>query len=74
MHDGVDPWVLEMNTLPGMTERSLVPKAALAAGLEMPELCAQLVDLVLRDAGQPPAARRRPQRRARGPEAEQGVA
>jgi len=33
------PWVLEVNTLPGMTERSLVPRAAAAAGLAMPALC-----------------------------------
>lgn len=35
--------ILETNTLPGMTEESLFPKAARAAGLTMPELCNQLV-------------------------------
>lgn len=32
------PWLLEVNTTPGMTERSLVPKAAKAAGIEFEEL------------------------------------
>jgi D-alanine-D-alanine ligase len=41
-HDG-QPWVLEVNTIPGMTSRSLAPQAALRAGLEMPALCDRLV-------------------------------
>ena len=40
------PWVLELNTLPGMTRNSLAPKAAKQIGWEMPDLC----DWVLRDA------------------------
>ncbi len=40
-----DPYVLEVNTLPGMTELSLLPKAAAAAGLSFEELCQRLVDL-----------------------------
>ena len=40
------PWVLEVNTVPGMTERSLSPKAAAEAGLDMPQLC----DWIVRDA------------------------
>lgn len=47
-------WLLEINTTPGMTDHSLVPKAAAAAGMSMPELCASLVDMALRPA---PAAR-----------------
>lgn len=35
--------VLEINTLPGMTDQSLFPKAAAVAGITMPELCNQLV-------------------------------
>jgi D-alanine-D-alanine ligase len=31
--EGDTPWVLEVNTIPGMTETSLVPKAARAAGI-----------------------------------------
>jgi D-alanine-D-alanine ligase len=32
------PFCIEANTLPGMTSTSLVPKSALAAGVEFPEL------------------------------------
>ncbi len=42
-----EPAVLEVNTLPGMTETSLLPKAAAAAGLSYPELCRQMVELAL---------------------------
>ena len=45
-----DPWVLEVNTLPGMTETSLLPKAAAAAGLPFPALCARMAGLALRRA------------------------
>ena len=43
-----DPVVLEVNTLPGMTETSLLPKAAAAAGIDYPELCRRMVELALR--------------------------
>lgn len=43
------PWLLEINTMPGFTSHSLVPKAARHAGTDMPALCASLVDLALRD-------------------------
>lgn len=36
-NDG-SPWLLEVNTTPGMTETSLVPKAAKAAGIDFEEL------------------------------------
>lgn len=42
------PWVLEVNTLPGMTETSLLPKAAAAAGSSFPVLCGRMVELALR--------------------------
>ena len=42
------PVVLEVNTLPGMTETSLLPKAAAVAGLNYAELCQRMVDLALR--------------------------
>ena len=35
--------VLEINTLPGFTDHSLVPKAAAAAGMDFSELCLHLV-------------------------------
>lgn len=41
------PWVLEVNTIPGMTSTSLLPKAAAAAGISYPELCARILDLSL---------------------------
>lgn len=36
-------WILETNTLPGMTETSLLPDAARAAGVEFPDLCTMLI-------------------------------
>ena len=33
------PWVLEVNTIPGFTQHSLVPKAAMRAGIGLGELC-----------------------------------
>ncbi len=41
------PWFLEINTMPGFTTHSLVPMAARKIGLEMPELCAKLVETAL---------------------------
>ena len=38
------PWVLEVNTVPGLTELSLLPDAARAAGISFDELCQRLVD------------------------------
>lgn len=37
--------ILEANTLPGMTETSLLPKAARAAGMDFPQLVSKLVEL-----------------------------
>jgi D-alanine-D-alanine ligase len=42
-----DPVVLEVNSLPGMTETSLLPKAAAAAGLDYAALCQRMVELAL---------------------------
>ncbi len=41
------PVVLEVNTLPGMTETSLLPKAAAAAGLNYAQLCQRMIDLAM---------------------------
>ena len=38
------PWVLEVNTVPGLTALSLLPDAARAAGIAFDELCQRLVD------------------------------
>lgn len=44
--DGVS-WILETNTIPGMTSTSLLPDAARVAGISFPELCTRLVSLAL---------------------------
>ncbi len=41
------PFVLEANTIPGMTETSLLPKAAAATGISFPELCRMIAELSL---------------------------
>ncbi len=41
-------WCLEVNTLPGMTPNSLIPKAAAVAGMSYAELCEEIVELSLR--------------------------
>ena len=41
-------FVLEVNTIPGMTERSLLPKAAGAVGVSFNQLCVKLVEDALR--------------------------
>lgn len=41
------PYVLEVNTIPGMTQMSLFPKAARAAGMSFDQLCGYLVELAL---------------------------
>jgi len=41
------PFVLELNTSPGMTETSLLPMAAAEAGMEFPELVEELVGFAL---------------------------
>lgn len=40
-------YLLEVNTIPGMTSTSLLPDAARAAGIEFHELCERLVELAL---------------------------
>ncbi len=39
-----NPWVLEVNTVPGLTEVSLLPDAAKAAGISFDEMCQRLID------------------------------
>lgn len=51
------PWVLEINTIPGFTDHSLVPKAAARAGIEFVELCDRIVrSIVATDDGIPAAS------------------
>jgi len=44
---------LEANTLPGMTQLSLIPQAAAAAGISFPELCERIVQRAFNDRGNP---------------------
>ncbi len=39
---------LEVNTLPGMTPNSLIPKAAAVEGMTYPELCEKIIDISLK--------------------------
>jgi D-alanine-D-alanine ligase len=49
------PWLLEVNTAPGMTSHSLVPKAARQRGIEFDELVWRVLETSCR--GQPPGTR-----------------
>jgi D-alanine-D-alanine ligase len=40
-----EPFVLEVNTIPGMTEASLLPEAAAAAGIGYTDLCVRIIAL-----------------------------
>lgn len=42
-----EPFVLEINTIPGMTSSSLLPKAAKVAGVEFPQLIERIINLSL---------------------------
>ncbi|MGC9456553.1 MAG: D-alanine--D-alanine ligase [Halothiobacillaceae bacterium] len=44
------PHLIEVNTVPGMTDHSLVPMAARAAGLEMPALCLEILAATLEES------------------------
>ncbi len=41
------PWIIEVNTVPGMTDHSLIPMAGRAAGLEMPDLVLSILAATL---------------------------
>jgi D-alanine-D-alanine ligase len=41
-------YVLEVNTIPGMTPLSLLPRAARAAGISFPHLCCRLIEIALK--------------------------
>ncbi|MCX7713516.1 MAG: D-alanine--D-alanine ligase [Chthoniobacterales bacterium] len=45
---GEEVYVLEVNTIPGMTETSLLPKAAAAVGISFDELCLRIAELSFR--------------------------
>ena len=41
-------WILETNTIPGMTKTSLLPDAARVAGMPFPELCVKIIGFALK--------------------------
>jgi D-alanine-D-alanine ligase len=45
LSDSGEPFVLEVNTIPGMTEVSLLPEGAAAAGIGYVDLCARIIEL-----------------------------
>ena len=45
LSDSGNPFVLEVNSIPGMTEASLLPEAAAAAGIGYVDLCARIIEL-----------------------------
>lgn len=48
IRDGI-PYVLEVNTLPGLTRNSLLPKSAAAAGISFASLLDSIIDLSLKE-------------------------
>ena len=50
------PFLLEMNTSPGMTSHSLVPMSARAAGIDYPALCLAVLERATLDYARPSAA------------------
>jgi D-alanine-D-alanine ligase len=51
--EGQNEYVLEVNTLPGMTETSLLPKIAAAAGFDFDSLCAAILERATLHTGVP---------------------
>lgn len=43
-----DPYMLEMNTVPGLTNESILPQQAREAGISLPELFSNAIDLALK--------------------------
>lgn len=49
INDKGEPYFLEVNTIPGMTETSLLPKAAKAVGMEFADLCEEILKSAILD-------------------------
>jgi len=45
--DNAAAYALEVNTIPGMTSHSLLPKAAAKAGISMSDLCVKIIEMAL---------------------------
>lgn len=66
--EGENEYVLEVNTLPGMTPTSLLPKIAAAAGIDYGALCEAILDAARLHAGLPSAEERAAASRRRPPQ------
>jgi D-alanine-D-alanine ligase len=66
--EGENEYVLEVNTLPGMTPTSLLPKIAAAAGLDYASLCEAILDGARTHAGLPTQAERTAAAERRAPQ------
>ncbi len=66
--EGENEYVLEVNTLPGMTPTSLLPKIADAAGIDYGALCEAILDEARLHAGLPSAEERAAASRRRPPQ------
>jgi D-alanine-D-alanine ligase-like ATP-grasp enzyme len=47
LRDNRIPYALEVNNIPGFTNRSDLPKAAAKAGISMSELCVKIIEMAL---------------------------
>ncbi|NOX58847.1 MAG: D-alanine--D-alanine ligase [Planctomycetes bacterium] len=47
-----EPTILEINTIPGFTSHSLLPKAAARAGVTFDELCQRIIELAMKRTSQ----------------------
>jgi D-alanine-D-alanine ligase len=56
--EGENEYVLEVNTLPGMTPTSLLPKIAASAGIDYPSLCEAILETARLHAGLPTQTQR----------------
>ena len=50
LDEELNSWFLELNTLPGMTETSLIPKSVGAAGMNFKMLIQSIIDESLKDS------------------------
>ncbi len=48
LSDDGTPYVIEINTIPGFTTHSLLPKAAAKAGMDMSQLCFRIIQAALK--------------------------
>jgi len=49
LDDELNPWFLEVNTLPGMTKTSLIPKSVHAVGMDFKMLIQAIIDESLKE-------------------------